>query len=152
MDIKKLFSDDIDHSTYYHRYNFGSIDAIPGCEIFRFDPSKPLKFKKQPGCSNYEIIELPLLAALDLLGDDKFEMHPPRWYRVKKQISEKGEIEYPWICSSATGSVSLMDGRHRIIAMIKFLGMTHAPFIVEPDHRIFVEQYFYQNSTESSNI
>lgn len=126
-------------------YNWKDINNIPECSLFDY-AGIVLDFKRPPVAESFDIIELPLKEVLSTLGKNCFVLSPNRWHRVRKQIAQ-GLIEYPEITvSSQTNKPKLMDGRHRIIAMIKFLGLEKAPFVCYPPDTETVKQYYFGDS------
>lgn len=123
-------------------YNWKNIENIPTCGLFDFPPATELEFYPAPANVDFEFIELPLHEALSTLDDEmRFELNPLRWHRVKKMLSD-GRIEYPEMTLNKEGSPVLMDGRHRIVAMIKLMDMQSAPFAVAPEHLQAVRNHF----------
>jgi hypothetical protein len=115
--------------------DFKALDNLPpySCK-YVLDPDTPLVFRRPPGTEDFTIVKLPLSAALECLEEDeRFNLNPARWDRVKRQLSEGG-CEYPWMSALPGGRPMLQDGRHRIVAMMRLLGKTTAPFIVEKRH------------------
>lgn len=88
---------------------------------------------------------MPIAAALALLGDEAYELHSERWYNVRKQFSTQNKTHYPWLYVNTEGDVCLMDGRHRLVAMMKLKGMQYACVQVEPSMREQVQSHFKQN-------
>jgi hypothetical protein len=124
-------------------YDWKNIENIPTCGIFDFPSPLTLEFDPAPANVEFEFIELPLNAALFTLHEEmRFELNPLRWHRVKKMLSD-GRIEYPEMTLNKEGIPVLMDGRHRIVAMMKLMGMEFAPFAVEPAHVAAVRRYFF---------
>ena len=125
-------------------YNFQSLDNVPdySCK-YDIDPEVEINFHRPPATEEFEIIELPLVPSLYTLGkDDCLKLNPARYDRVKKQISQ-GILEYPWMTIS-NGHVHLMDGRHRVVAMLKILKRITAPFIVEKKHILDVRSWLHK--------
>lgn len=128
---------------YNTSYNWKSIDNIPNCELFKIT-NKNITFTKPPiaVAMNFDVIELPLHEVLKTLGDDSCVLSPQRWLRVREQLS-KSSIEYPEITLDLSSNTPmLMDGRHRIVAMIKFLKMESAPFVCNPDYTEIVKSFY----------
>lgn len=122
-------------------YDWKTITDIPPCGLFDFPPSAELKFDFAPANADFEIITLPLIGALNTMcPEDRFHLNPLRWHRVKKQLSN-GLIEYPEMTVS-NDAPSLMDGRHRIVAMMRLMAMESAPFAVNPKHAEVVRSFF----------
>lgn len=123
-------------------YNWKNIEDIPTCGFFDFPPATSLEFYPAPVNVDFEFIELPLEAALSTLDEGmRLELNPFRWHRVKKMLSS-GRIEYPEMTLGSDGFPLLMDGRHRIVAMMKLMGMQSAPFAVAPEHLQTVRNHF----------
>jgi len=123
------------------RVNFKSIENIPDCKLFHYNLA-PLKFKSAPGNSNFEVIHLPINKVLELLAPHSYELGSFRWYRVRKQISQDNQIEYPWIYINSDNEVKLMDGRHRLVGMAKFKNMSEAPIQVDSKFKNQILQHF----------
>ncbi|HCA5183399.1 TPA: hypothetical protein MW242_003032 [Acinetobacter baumannii] len=121
--------------------NFCNLKNIPDCSLFKFT-NEPLKFISDPVNEGFEIIEVPIRAALDLLDDKAYELHSERWFKVRKQFSLENETHFPWIFINSDGEVQLMDGRHRLVAMMLFKNMEFAPVQVEPSMLAQVKKYF----------
>ena len=121
--------------------NFKDLTYIPECCIFSYSDA-PLEFISAPANEDFEVIEVPIKDALALLDDEAFELHSERWYKVRKQFSKENRTHYPWIYVNTEGEVRLMDGRHRLIAMMLFKGMEFAPVQVEPSMVDQVKAYF----------
>lgn len=123
-------------------YDWTTIADIPPCGLFEFPAAAELKFYFAPANFDFEVITLPLISALETMSpSDRFNLNPLRWHRVKEQLST-GEIEYPEMTVGRDGCPSLMDGRHRIVAMMRLMGMESAPFAVEPKHAEIVRTFF----------
>lgn len=121
-------------------YKFSSIDAIPP-EIFYEYPTRDLDFRRAHGHSEFEIITLDLKQALDALPPgDGLTLNPARWCRVRQDLSA-GWTYMPWM-GSDEGKPSLIDGRHRIVAMMKFLQLETAPFVVESCYAPAIRAWF----------
>lgn len=126
-------------------YNWKALENLPPCGHFDFAQGGSLSFRFAPSTRDFEVVELPILAVLEMMeADQRFNLNPARWHRVKNQI-HIGSIEYPWVTANRSGHPSLMDGRHRLVAMMKFLGLSHAPFVVESKHVEAVKRYFLGN-------
>ena len=123
------------------KMNFGYLCDIPKCCIFSYSDT-PLQFISVPGNENFEIIEVSIKDALNLLGGDAYEIHSERWYKVRKQFSKENKTHFPWVYVDSDGEVQLMDGRHRLIAMMMFKGMEVAPIQVESSVVAQVKAYF----------
>lgn len=123
------------------RVNFQSIENVPDCELFQYDLT-PLNFKPAPGNSDFEVIHLPITEVLELLAPESYELDSFRWHRVRKQISQDNEIEYPWVYVTTDNRVALMDGRHRLVGMAKFKNMTEAPVQVESKYKEQILKHF----------
>ncbi|NMZ71347.1 hypothetical protein SAMN05216370_0028 [Pseudomonas peli] len=123
-------------------YDWTSLDLLPGCGVFKFPAAERLVFTRAPVAEEFEVIELPLQQALEtMLPECRFHLNPYRWHRVKQQLSE-GSIEHPEMGFSC-GAASLTDGRHRVVAMMKFMGMDRAPFVVSPEVAGAVRRHFF---------
>ncbi len=146
--FSNLFSNYCNPS-YNKFYNWKSITNIPDCKLFKIT-NKNINFTKPPiaVAANFDVIELPLYAVLKTLGDDYCVLSPQRWHRVREQLSNSN-IEYPEITLDLNSNTPvLMDGRHRIIAMIKFLKMETAPFVCNPYYTEIVKNFYGINQTK----
>lgn len=121
--------------------NFKALENVPECCIFTYS-DEPLEFMSVPANDDFEIIEVPIKDALALLDDEAYELHSERWYKVRKQFSSENRTHYPWIYVNSKGEVRLMDGRHRLVAMLMFKGMEFAPVQVQPSMVDQVKAYF----------
>lgn len=124
-------------------YNWHALENLPACQVFQFPPASELRFRLSPvaEAGEFAIIEIPLQAALDtMLPQMRYQLNPYRWHRVKQQLSQ-GEIENPEMGYGYSGA-DLMDGRHRIVAMMRLMGMDRAPFAVHPDRAEAVRDHF----------
>ncbi|SFI01599.1 hypothetical protein SAMN04487959_114134 [Modicisalibacter xianhensis] len=116
-------------------YNFKSLENLPpySCK-YELDPDNPLSFRRPPGTKDFYVIELPLRAALETMEEEEqFLLNPARWNNVTRDLSE-GWCYHPWMSALPGGRPTLQNGRHRIVTMMRLLGMTSAPFVVEPEH------------------
>lgn len=112
--------------------DFKKIDNIPECGLFLYS-DEPLSFIPSLANEDFTIIELPIKGVLDLLAEEAFIIHSERWYKVRKQFSVLNQTHYPWVyVDEETNEVRLMDGRHRLIAMLKLKKMQVVPVQVEP--------------------
>lgn len=123
------------------KINFSNIENIPKCELFSYS-NKPLEFISVPGNNEFSVINVPIKAALELMDESAYEIHSERWYRVRKQFSQSNITHFPWIYINTDGKVALMDGRHRLIAMMLFKGMESVPVQVEPNLVEEIQKYF----------
>lgn len=123
------------------RYCFPSLESIPDTVRFTFSKSD-LDFRVPPGMQDAAVVDLPLLPALETLpGEDRFDLSCERWGRVLQDLSE-GWCYMPWMTHSPEDGVCLMDGRHRIVAMMRFMGRSTAPFVVSRKHLAAVTVFF----------
>lgn len=126
-------------------YDWQTVENIPPCGLFDFPDKEKLKFRFAPANEDFEVITLPLVAALGtMVPEDRYLLNPLRWHRVKEQLST-GEIEYPEMTLGLGRGITtpaLQDGRHRIVAMMKLMGMVTAPFAVDPGHAETVRNFF----------
>lgn len=121
--------------------NFKDLNNIPECCIFTYS-DEPLEFISEPANKEFEVFEVPIKDALALLDDEAYEIHSERWYKVRKQFSKENKTHYPWLYVNTDGEVDIMDGRHRLIAMMLLKGMEFAPVQVEPSMVDQVKAYF----------
>ncbi|WP_316852220.1 hypothetical protein [Ralstonia thomasii] len=113
-------------------YRFKTIADMPPCLKHDY-PTRDLEFRVPPQCRTFEIVTIDLRSALETLPDDEqLNLNPARWSRVRRDLS-KGWCYTPWM-TVQQGRAVLMDGRHRIVAMMKFLELEYAEFSVEPEH------------------
>jgi len=113
-------------------YRFEAIDDIPPCALYTF-PFQTLNFKVPPLCHGDELVTIHLQDALDTLAhDERLNLNPARWSRVKRDLSQ-GWCYTPFM-GFEDGSPLLTNGRHRVVAMMKFLGMEYATFSVPPEN------------------
>lgn len=145
------FQPDID-GTYYYRmchnsrpidfiekYDFKTLGNVPGYCLFPV-PSE-LKFSPPDGMKNYPVLELSLMAVLDILDEeDRFRLHPGRWHYIKKELS-RGQCVYPWIGVNPGGRPYLENGRHRIVYMLRIMGLGKSPFVMRPEHLAAVQEW-----------
>lgn len=132
-----------DASEWHDFKKFGNLPS----ECFKYDlaTAPPIEFCRPPGTDSFCIIDLPLQEVHQTIPDDqRFYLNPARWDRVKKQLAD-GRCEHPWVSFNGAYPM-LMDGRHRIVAMIRLLGMTTAPFVVEAEHLPAIQDW--SNSLE----
>ncbi|MEL7968079.1 hypothetical protein AAG587_17050 [Vreelandella neptunia] len=123
-------------------YDFQSLDNLPpySCK-YELDIDNPISFRRPPGTEGFHVIELPLRLALETMEEeDQYSLNPARWNKVVLDLSE-GWCYHPWMSAVPGGRPTLQDGRHRIITMMKLLGMSSAPFIVEPEHVAAVKSW-----------
>ncbi|MGC0015067.1 hypothetical protein ACPPTR_06110 [Ralstonia pseudosolanacearum] len=112
-------------------YRFKTMADMPPCLKHDY-PTRDLEFRVPPLCHSFEIVTIDLRSALETLpADEQLNLNPARWSRVRQDLSE-GWCYTPWM-GVADGRASLTDGRHRIVAMMKFLGLEYAQFSVQPE-------------------
>lgn len=113
-------------------YRFKTMADMPPCLKHDY-PTRDLEFRVPPLCRSFEIVTIDLRAALATLPDnEQLNLNPARWSRVRRDLSE-GWCYTPWM-GVEQGRASLTDGRHRIVAMMKFLELEYAEFAVQPEH------------------
>jgi len=112
-------------------YRFDKIESIPTCLKHDF-PTRELEFRVPPICLDFKIMTVNLQDALNTLpSSERLNLNPARWSNVKRDLS-RGWCFTPWI-GIEDGRARLTDGRHRIVAMLKFLQLEYATFSVNPD-------------------
>jgi len=114
------------------RYDFVALENIPDCVKYEY-PSAALDFRTPMGLEDFAIVELNLSRALETLADDRFRLSFNRWDNVKRDLSQ-GWCYMPWMYVSEEYGPSLMDGRHRIVAMMRILKMERCPFLAKPQY------------------
>jgi hypothetical protein len=142
---------DIDGKLYYRmchnsrpidfieKYDFKTLENVPGYCLLPV-PSE-LKFSHPKGMENCPVLELPLRVVLETRDEeDRFCLHPDRWHFIKKELSE-GQCVYPWIGVNPGGRPYLEDGRHRIVYMLRIMGLEKAPFVMRPEHLAAVRKW-----------
>ncbi|WP_319640837.1 hypothetical protein [Ralstonia pickettii] len=113
-------------------YRFKTMADMPPCLKHDY-PTRDLEFRVPPLCRSFETVTIHLRSALATLPEsEQLNLNPARWSRVRRDLSE-GWCYTPWM-SVQQGRARLMDGRHRIVAMMKFLELEYAEFSVEPEH------------------
>ncbi|WP_139230481.1 MULTISPECIES: hypothetical protein [unclassified Pseudomonas] len=123
-------------------YDWHSLENIPPCGYFTFGSVDSLRYTYPTATEKFCIVELPTMAVLETMQpEDRFTLNPARWHRVKAQL-QNGVIELPWITTDSNGEPVLMDGRHRLVAMMKFMQAKTTPFIVEQQHLATIRKYF----------
>lgn len=108
--------------------DFGSIELIPEHDIYSC--SDELKFIN--GLSkSYNTIWLDPIQVLESDGiSDTFKLVKSRYVKVCRAIS-KGEIDFPEVYSEE-GKIKLLNGRHRICAILSNCGnFNRLPFIID---------------------
>jgi hypothetical protein len=140
--LSEFSSHNFDENPIFGRKtNFGDLSNIPECSIFSYTDT-PLEFISPAGNDDFEVIEVPIKDVLNLLGDEAYEIHSERWYKVRKQFSQENKTHFPWVYVDMDGEVQLMNGRHRLIAMLTCKGMETTPIQVEPPMVAQVKAYF----------
>jgi len=114
------------------RYDFAALENIPDCIKYEY-PSSNIDFRIPNGLEELVVVELNLSRALETLGKDCFELSYNRWDRVKMDLSQ-GWCYMPWMYISEEYGPTLMDGRHRIVALMRILKIDRCPFLVEPEY------------------
>jgi hypothetical protein len=113
-------------------YRFESLEDMPPCLKHDY-PTRDLDFRIPPQCRSFELVTIDLRSALATLPEDeRLNLNPARWSRVRRDLSE-GWCYTPWM-GVEEGHVRLTDGRHRIVAMMKFLDLEYATFSVPFEH------------------
>lgn len=140
--LTEFSSHNFDNAPIFGRKeNFKALENIPECCIFSYS-DEPLEFISAPANDDFEIIEVPIKDVLAFLDDEAYELHSERWYKVRKQFSKENKTHYPWVYIDSEGEVGLMDGRHRLVAMLMFKGMEFAPVQVDRSMVNQVKEYF----------
>ncbi|MGP8289221.1 hypothetical protein ACT3OH_02990 [Vreelandella zhanjiangensis] len=112
-------------------YDFMALENLPpySC-VYELNVHSPIEFRYPDGTEGFQVIELPLQAAIETMEkEERFNVNPLRWNRVIRDLSE-GWCYYPWMTRAHRTRPELQDGRHRILVMMKLLGMKSAPFVV----------------------
>lgn len=138
--IHEFSTKDFADSNAGYKYNFLSIENIPRCGLFEYS-LESIQFKPDAGNSDFSVIYVPIKPALELL-DDYCEIHSYKWYRTRKNISLNNVIHYPWLSIDSENDVFLMDGRHRLLALLLLKGLSHAPVNVESHHVEQIKKHF----------
>ena len=113
-------------------YRFRTIEDMPPCLKHDY-PTRDLDFRVPPECNGFQLVTIDLRSALDTLSpNERLHLNPARWSRVRRALSE-GWCDTPWM-GAEQGRAKLTDGRHRIVAMMKFLQFDYAPFSVPREH------------------
>ncbi|CAE6840182.1 hypothetical protein [Paraburkholderia aspalathi] len=113
-------------------YRFRTMNDMPPCLKHDY-PTRDIEFRVPPICKGFQLITIDLQSALDTMPpNERLHLNPARWSRVRRDLSE-GWCYTPWM-GVEQGKASLTDGRHRIVAMMKFLQLEYAPFAVPLQH------------------
>lgn len=114
-------------------YNFKSLENLPNDLKYNIKSNISIVFKKAPSQEAFESVELCIKDIINLFDPlDIFYLNPVRWDNVKKDLNN-GWCYSPWVFFK-DGEAQLMDGRHRLIALLKFTEMTHIPIAIEKQH------------------
>jgi len=113
-------------------YRFRSMEDLPPCMKYDY-PTRELEFRIPPLCRDFELVTIHLQSALDTMPpNERLHLNPARWSKVRRDLSD-GWCYTPYM-GLDEGEVALTDGRHRIVAMMKFLQLEYAPFSVPPEY------------------
>ena len=131
---------DFSNTNTGYKHNFLRIENIPKCGLFEYS-LESLRYEPDEGNSSFSVIHVPIKLALELL-DDHCEIHSYKWFKVRRNISLNNVMHYPWLSVDSDNQVFLMDGRHRLLAMLLIKGLSHTPVNVEPHHEERVKKHF----------
>lgn len=131
-------------------YNFGCIENMPSCLKFKY-PHNEIEFRIPPGSQNKSLLMIDIWAVIQTIPyEDRFHLNVARWDRVKSDLSD-GWCYSPWVTvDSKSGTPELMDGRHRMVALLKFTEHRKIPFIVDTENQSLVENFFNQKLKENT--
>lgn len=149
-------------------FRWPSIFEIPDCQKYNINYQIFPEFTLPIGKSNCIRIILPIWEVLSSLKNDALLLRTFRWDRVKSQLSN-GTIEYPEVCFddgspiqdllnptslniSGQERLSLLDGRHRLVALMRFYKAEEAPFICEPNEFEKIIQFLDKKKIKYSLI
>lgn len=127
------------------KYRFKAFESIPKDEEgFSYPKFNEIKFTLPAVCANEGgcILFADGLKILESMGDEAFNIHPTRWHKVKTYIAN-GVVEYP----EMTTPFTIMDGRHRTLALMQIYPNTKIPVIVP--HAIYqrvLEEGLHRNA------
>jgi len=123
-------------------YNFGCLENIPSSVKYNFLQTD-IDFIQPPGTSNMVDMRIDLWEGIALMHyEDRFFLNPVRWDRVKRDLCD-GWCYKPWISyDEECGKPFLMDGRHRIVSLLKFTNLTTGTFVIEKKYINYIYQYF----------
>lgn len=113
-------------------YRFEAMEDLPPCLKHDY-PTLDIEFRVPPICRDFQLVTIDLRSALDTMpASERLHLNPARWSRVRRDLSE-GWCYTPYM-GVEQGKATLTDGRHRIVAMMKFLQLEYATFSVPPKH------------------
>ncbi|MCP3927275.1 MAG: ParB N-terminal domain-containing protein [Desulfobacterales bacterium] len=116
----------------HRKIQFQSIDQVPVCTKYEYQKEINYIPKTMGHIREQSVNTLQLLNVLNSDPQFHLDLHPVRYDIVKSAIS-RGEIDMPWMTIKENGKIELMDGRHRLVALIK-AGIEECPFIMEKEH------------------
>jgi hypothetical protein len=105
-------------------YDLGSFEAVPDCRKYSFPPLERIEFRRAFGFTNpRQYVEVRLsLPKLAQRVTNLFVLTPKRFDAVKRELSA-GWMYMPWV-DVERGRALLVDGRHRIVALMKLGALT----------------------------
>ena len=105
-------------------YDLGSLEAVPDCRKYTYPPLERIEFRRAFGFTNpRQYVEVRLsLSKIALRTTNLFELTPKRYDAVKHELSA-GWLYMPWV-DVERGRAILVDGRHRIVALMKLGALT----------------------------
>ena len=114
-------------------YNFKSLENLPNDLKYNIKSDAIIEFKKAPNNQSLVSVELSITDVLNIFDPlDLFDLNPVRWDNVKKDLNN-GWCYSPWVFFK-DGEAQLMNGRHRLIALLKFTLLTRIPVVIEKKH------------------
>ena len=123
-------------------YNFGCIENIPDCIKYNY-PHSDIEFRLPPASQDKVQLMIDIWDVIGILDyERRFHLNPVRWDRIKSNLSE-GWCYCPWVTyNEKTNKPEFMDGRHRMMALLKFTKYRKIPFIVEAEYKHLLEAFF----------
>lgn len=123
--------EDLEYPYDNDEINFLDIKFIPEHELYK--PLNPIVFENNLSLS-YDIIWLNPITVLKSLGkDNAFNLRKSRYTKVCSYLS-KGKIIIPEVSIDKDDNIVLIDGRHRICAVLANCGLFEKfPFIINKE-------------------
>lgn len=127
-------------------YRWDNVENIPDCKKYTLKNLEDVEFVPDCGYQDYVKVRLPIWDVLSSLREDALLLRVFRWNRVKSHFSE-GKVHYPIVYFNKDDEKpSLGDGRHRLVALMRFYGATEADFLCDPDHYGRIYQFIKNNN------
>jgi hypothetical protein len=147
-EIRRLFSNFPDQyrAIRFEKTQFPSLESVPACEKYEYPEKGMVQFEMPPGFKGNDTICVAEMSIRRIFDEDPLfflNLHPTRFDNVKNDLS-KGFCYYLWMSHKEDNQreyAEVMDGRHRIVAMLK-LGWDAAPFIYPAGKKYLYDEYF----------